>query len=78
MYTVEVGDDALGDGDELELSGDGEADGEGEPVPPPAPTEAGMNTTDEVREMDCDVPSVEVDVPGELSAFPASPTAYTE
>ena len=37
-----------------------------------------MNTTDEVKEMDCDVPSVEVDVPGELSAFPASPTAYTE
>ena len=73
-----MGEEALGDGAEVELSGDGDADGDGEPVPPPAPTEAGMNTTGEVNEIDWDVLSVELGVLGELKAFPASPTAYTE
>jgi len=75
---VDVGDEALGDGADVELPGDGDADGDGDPVPPPASTEAGMNTTGEVNEMDWDVPPVEAGGLGELSAFPASPTAYTE
>jgi hypothetical protein len=52
LYTVELGKEALGEGVEVELSGDGDVDGEGEPVPPPAPTEAGMNTTGELNEID--------------------------